>query len=302
MAIALVPGGGKPGGPPVKFFGVPNKALPGKGNQLDIITARNKQGQKVRRYVLPGTTKGIGKANVKRYLATGKLPAKAPTLPKSQQPGKPPSVQKTPSPLATATPPSPLDATYFANVAAHQAATAQSIAKMNMQQQQDNIALQSALGALSYQQPLDQLSLMGRANQAGNLYSSVYGANQGNLVNTYQNRQLAAQNTYTNQAQGITAQINALQQNEPLYESQQFGAAATRAANLAAKTPGLGLPTPTLTQAVKPKVPAAPKAKAPKAPGVSRPRQPKTTINPGGRMRRITPKVGKSGGVSLVGG
>ena len=280
MAVAIVPGG-KPGSSPVKVFGVPNKALPGKGNQLDIITAKNKQGQKVRRYVLPGTTKGIGKANVQRYLTTGKLPSpKATVNPRTATPAPKTLTQKQ---VATppAAPPSPLDATYWANVYAHQAATSQSINKMNLQNTQDQIALQSALGQLTYQQPLDQLSLMGKANAAGNLYSSVYGAAQGNLAQTYAQKQAAAQNTYAQQNASNLAQINALQQNEPLYDAQQYGAAATRAANLAAKTPGLGLTTPTLTQTVKPKVPAAPKVKTPKVPGTSKPRQPKGTINPG---------------------
>lgn len=136
--------------------------------------------------------------------------------------------------------PSPLDATYYANVAANLAKVNSQVDALGLQQNQDQTALQSTLAQLAYQQPRAELALEQRANAAGNLFSSNYGQNLGNLDYGYLGKQGAAQSNFAGQSDTIAGKIAALQQGVPLYDDQQYAAAAARAAAAAAADKALG--------------------------------------------------------------
>ena len=146
-----------------------------------------------------------------------------------------------PSPPAAA-PGSALDSTYYANVAANQGKINSQIAGLNQQQGFDQTALQGQLAQLQHQEPLDQLKVEQGANSRGALYSTPYAQQQGQLQYSYLGRQGAAQDNYARAAAAIASKIAGLNAGEPLYEAQQAADATTRAANLAAKNPGVGEP------------------------------------------------------------
>ena len=172
-----------------------------------------------------------------------------PTVP--QPPGSPLA-----SPAAPAAPPKapPRDSTYYQNVADNQARIGNQINALNLQGTQDQTALQTALAALAYQQPRDQLAAEQAANRGGGLYSSVENLNQANLAHAYATRIDAANTTYSNEISRLAAQIAGLQGGETQYEHEQQTASGQRAATLAANAPAPAAPA---APAV-PKVPAAP--------------------------------------------
>lgn len=149
--------------------------------------------------------------------------------------------------------PSPLDSTYFANVASNQFKVGNQINALNTQGGLADTALQASLGNLAYQEPRDELRAEQAANNRGALYSTVYDQQLGDLVHGYQTKQTALQTSHDNGALQRAAQIAALQGGIPLFNSQQAAAAAVRAANLNAANKALG-------QSTKPLVKSPPKA------------------------------------------
>ena len=157
---------------------------------------------------------------------------------------------------------SPLDATYFQNIADNAFKVNNQINALNLTGSNDQTALQTALAALAYQQPRDQLALEQKANQGGGLYSSVENMNQANLVHSYATKQTADQTNYQNAIAKIASQIAGLQGGIPIYNQGQALASGQRAAVQAQNNPGLAAPpAPPAVPAAKP--PAA-KGKAPK--------------------------------------
>jgi hypothetical protein len=159
------------------------------------------------------------------------------------QPTTPASTPGAASPSATAaTGGSPLDSTYYQNVADNTFKVQNAINALNLTGTNDQTALQTALAALAYQQPRDQLALEQKANQSGGLYSSVENMNQANLVHSYATKQTADQTTYQNDLAKIAAQIAADQGGIPVYNANQALLSGARAATLAQNNPGLAAP------------------------------------------------------------
>lgn len=156
---------------------------------------------------------------------------------------------------------SPLDSTYYGNVAQNQFNANNKINQLNLTGAQDQTALTQALAALSYQQPRDQLHLMQHANAQGGLYSSQEGMNQGDLVHQYTVKQTAAQERYQAQRDAIDAQIQAIRGNLQFYQNSQYNAAVARAIAADQKDQGLGqtavTPSQTTTTAAASTVSAA---------------------------------------------
>lgn len=155
-----------------------------------------------------------------------------------------PTTTATPTSGGTSTgPSSPLDATYYANLAANQLKVGNQINGLTAQSQNANTALQAALGQLAYQQPRDQLRVEEAANNRGALYSSVEAQQQGNLLNQYQTKQSGLTSGNAEKQAAIAAQIAALQQGQPLYADQQYDDAVARAIKAAASNPATGQAT-----------------------------------------------------------
>lgn len=146
---------------------------------------------------------------------------------------------QTPAPTAGAGG-SPLDSTYYQNIADYLFKTQNSINADQAKQTADSTALQGALGQLNYQQPRDQLSLEQKANAGGGLFSSVYGQNLGNLNQKYLTAQNNDTTKYGGDIQSLAATIAGLQGSIPLYNAGQAEASATRAASAAEKNTSLG--------------------------------------------------------------
>lgn len=163
-------------------------------------------------------------------------PQHAPT---TVTPTQPPKTSAT----TTVPPASPLDATYYDNLAANNLKVGNTIAGLNTQIGDLGVGLQSALAQLAYQQPRDQLALEEKANQRGALYSSGYDQQLGDLNNTYLTKQSGLTTTEAQKVGALQAQIAGLQQGVPIYQAQQYDAAVLRAAKLAAANPALGAPS-----------------------------------------------------------
>jgi hypothetical protein len=147
-----------------------------------------------------------------------------------------------PKASATTTTPaqSPLDSTYYQQIAADQLKLGNQVNGLTAQSQNDNTALQSALAQLAYQQPRDSLRLEQGANRRGALYSSAYTQDLGNLGNQYLTRQTSATTANTQKQAGIAAQIAALNQAEPITEAGDYDAAVARAVKAALANPATG--------------------------------------------------------------
>jgi hypothetical protein len=115
-----------------------------------------------------------------------------------------------------------------------------SLNSLSSASQNNNTALQSALGQLAYQRPRDQLNLEEAANRRGALYSSVEGQQQGDLLNKYQTKQSGLTAANAQKQAAIAAQIQALQSGEKLYETGQYDAAVQRAIKAALANPATG--------------------------------------------------------------
>jgi hypothetical protein len=163
-----------------------------------------------------------------------------------QQPGLSPSAPAAPAPSPTpatqsgAGSSSPLDSTYFNNLAANQFKVNNQLNQLSATSQNDNTALKSALDQLAYQQPRDSLKLEQGANRAGGLYSSVYDQNLGNLQNSYLTRQSAATQSNAQKQAAIQSQIAGIQGGVPIYNNEQYDAAVGRAIKNAANNPATG--------------------------------------------------------------
>lgn len=166
---------------------------------------------------------------------TGLAPAQKPPAPPAPSPPKA-------SGTTTAPANSPLDATYYQQIAGDQLKLGNSLNSLGSQSQNANTALQSALAQLAYQQPRDSLNLEQGANQRGALYSSAYTQNLGNLANSYQTRQSAATTANSQKQASIAAQIAALNQGEPITEAGAYDSAVARSARNAAANPATGQP------------------------------------------------------------
>jgi hypothetical protein len=196
-----------------------------------------------------------------KYINAGmkKQPTRLAPRPGPTAPAQPQSAATT----AAVTAPSPLDATYYGNVASNQFGVNNQINTLNLQSDADRTALQAALGKLAQQQPSQQLALEQGANQRGALYSSVYDTATKAMAQDFADQQVAAQNTSTGQQQSIASQIAALQGGIPIYNNQEALASALRAANAAASDATLGQAPIAAAKPAAPKK-AAPKKAAPK--------------------------------------
>ena len=165
-----------------------------------------------------------------------------------------PAPAPAPTPAAPAAPQAPpLDSTYYQNVADNWARIGTSIGALNLQGTQDQTALQTALAALAYQQPRDQLAAEQAANRGGGLYSSVENLNQANLAHAYATKNIAANTTYTNAIDRLAGQIAGLNQGGTQYEHEQQTASGQRAVTAAANAPAPAAPAaPKATAAPKP--------------------------------------------------
>jgi len=182
-------------------------------------------------------------------------------------PGTPPQKPPTTVPpkasgTTTAPPASPLDSTYYQNIAANQFKVNNQINSLTAQGQNANTSLQSALAQLAYQQPRDQLKAEQAMNARGGLYSSVEGQNQGNIVNQYQTRQSGLTQANAQKQAAISSEIKGLQEGEPIYDAGQYDAAVARAVKAALANPATGQ-APISTPAPPSVAPPPAKAKVP---------------------------------------
>ena len=152
----------------------------------------------------------------------------------------PPATTPAPAASLPSSPASPLDSTYYNNIAANQFKVNNQINSLTAQGQNYNTGLQSALAQLAYQQPRDQLKAEQAMNARGGLYSSVEGQNQGNIVNQYQTRQSGLTQANAQRQAAIGSQISGLQAGEPLYEAGQYDDAVARAVKAALANPATG--------------------------------------------------------------
>ena len=185
---------------------------------------------------------------------SGLAPAPKPTTPVAPQQATPPKASAT----STAAPSSPLDSTYYENLAANQLKVNNSINSLNATSQNDNTNLQSALAQLAYQQPRDQLATEEAANRRGALYSSVEGQQQGDLLNKYQTKRSTDTTANAQRQAAIASQIQGLQSGEKLYETGQYDAAVARAVKAALSNPATGQAPVAAAAAPAPLAPAPP--------------------------------------------
>jgi hypothetical protein len=159
---------------------------------------------------------------------------------------------------STAPQPDPLDATYFQNVGANQATTANKIAGYQKQQTDAFNALptfnykdvaygpQGPTGPgapLAHQYGVDVLAQQIAAARRGGLFSSSLGQRIGDVGQTYQDKYTTAQSNYQKLADQIATQITGAQDAQNQYEIEQRGAATERASTAAQNNPALGMPT-----------------------------------------------------------
>lgn len=128
---------------------------------------------------------------------------------------------------------SPLDATYYNNVADNLFKVQNSINALGLQRNAASTSLQNTLAQLRYAQPRADLALEQKFNNAGGLYSSAENQGIGNLNYTYLGKEGAAQSKYDSTANTIAAKIAALQGSIQPYNNAQAIAAAARQAKLA---------------------------------------------------------------------
>lgn len=179
---------------------------------------------------------------------------------------------------------SPLDSTYFDNIAANNFKVGNQINSLTSQGQNLNTNLTNALAQLAYQQPRDNLKLEQNANKAGALYSSVYDQNLGNLNNTYQTKQSGLVDTNAQKQAQLSSEIGGLQQGIPIYNSAQYDDAVARAAKAAATNPASGQPAiPTASTVGSVLATAAPGRSATKAPARSKSAAPSPVLRGGQR-------------------
>lgn len=158
--------------------------------------------------------------------------------PQKPPPTTPPKVSGTTTTSAN----SPLDSTYYQQLAGDQLRLQNQTNSLTADSQNSASALQSALAQLAYQQPRDSLKLEQGSNNQGALYSSAYTQNLGNLNNAYLGKQTAATTANTQKQASIAAQIAALNQAEPITEAGDYDAAVARASKNAATNPATGQP------------------------------------------------------------
>lgn len=162
----------------------------------------------------------------------------------AQQPAAGASAQPTGAASAAG---SPLDSTYYNQVADYLNKTGNSIAADQAKIGNYDTSLQTTLGNLAYQQPRDALALMQKANANGGLFSSVYGQNQGNLQHAYAEKQTAAQQSHDQNVNALTTEIGQLQASEDPNSPTMLGyalASGQRAATAAGNNPALGQNAP----------------------------------------------------------
>lgn len=179
--------------------------------------------------------------------------------------GQAPGVSATQAPQPPQ--PSPLDAQYNANVAMNTFKVNQSIGSLNQQDTNNSVNLQTALAALAYQQPRDQLTTEQNANRRGALYSSVYNQQAGDLAHKYATQQTADQTGFNQKHGAIQSQIAGLKAGIPIYNQGQAQASAARVAALIAANPATGAPlsVPITKPAAVPPGQAAKPGQPPKA-------------------------------------
>lgn len=202
----------------------------GKPAPTTVSLARNPVGKPVlgNRPTLNVAQNPIGK----------QLPAPAGAgTPAVPAPASTPAVQTN---AAAAAPVSPLDSTYFQNLASNNLKVGNQINGWTADIGNTQTALQSALAALAYQQPRDQLKTEQAANQRGALYSSVYDQDLGNLNNSYLTKQTGDTTAAGQKIAGYNTDISGAQQGQLLYNSGQYDDAVGRATKLAAANPATG--------------------------------------------------------------
>jgi hypothetical protein len=138
---------------------------------------------------------------------------------------------------------SPLDSTYFQNVDANAASTANKIAGYQHQQADADTNLQSTLAGYARQQPLDVLAAQIAANRTGGLLSTSLGQHLGNIDYGYTQNRAAAQATHDQAITNLADQIAAAQSDQGLYNAGQYQDAVTRASQLAQSNPAIGMST-----------------------------------------------------------
>lgn len=157
---------------------------------------------------------------------------------------------------------SPLDATYYNDIANYLFKTNNSIAADQAKIAQNNTALQSALGQLNYQEPRSDLALNQGMNARGGLYSSVQQQGLADLGTKFATARTANTTHYGNLNQGLQSEIGNLQATEDPNSPTMLAfalASAQRAAAAAQANQALGAPAPALAPAPSP----APVAAAP---------------------------------------
>lgn len=177
----------------------------------------------------------------------------APTVLKGP-PGGSNSATQTPAQQAAG--PSPLDSTYFANVASNQFQVGNKINALNEANAYGQTDLAKTLANYQYQQPRALLAAERAAAANGALYSTGYGQQLGDIGHQYLTNEGNAQDAYARQVAQRNAEIQGLQGSIPLYNTQQAAAAAVRAAQQNAANKALGEPTSPLVPS-KPVTPTA---------------------------------------------
>lgn len=141
-----------------------------------------------------------------------------------------------------------LDATYYNKVGTNTFDVNNKIGALGQEIANTNTALQSALGQLDEQQPINQLKQLYAANRQGGLYGSVEAGDQGLLARNYQEQRSGLTTNAGNKIGALQGQITGLEGGIPLYNQGQAIASTIRVGDLIAKNPALaallGIPVP----------------------------------------------------------
>ena len=166
---------------------------------------------------------------------------KPPAAPRAVVP-KPPQAPAQPAAQSVTAPPapSPLDSTYFANIAANQFKVNNQINALNQASAYGRTDLANNIEQLQQKEPLDQLAAQVAANRRGALFSTVLGQQLGQIDKGYLTREAGLQDAFTRQEAARQSQIQGLEGGLPLFEAAQAAAAAERASALAQKNPATG--------------------------------------------------------------
>jgi hypothetical protein len=132
---------------------------------------------------------------------------------------------------------SPLDSTYFSNVAANLFKANQAINGLNLSTRLAGTSLQNTLGQIAYAQPRAQLAAEQKFNANGGLFSSVENQAEGDLANKFLQARSAAENKFTSLRDMNALKIGQLRAGIPIYNNEQALAAGQRATKLAASSP-----------------------------------------------------------------